>query len=94
MGNENDNKHCTCPIIPRPFAVRPSFGSLYEQHVIPMIMQGYYRLNTTVSSDKYKYVNYMFRPLWPSSGWQILLSTDGASTGVIIFNVSHPRFVS
>jgi len=20
-------------------------------------------------SDTYKYVNYMFRPLWPSSGW-------------------------
>jgi len=28
-------------------------------------MQGYYRLNTTILSDTYKYLNYMFRPLWP-----------------------------
>ena len=28
-----------------------------------------YRLNTTILSDIYKYLNYMFRPLWPSSGW-------------------------
>jgi len=26
-------------------------------------MQEYYRLNTTVLSDTYKYLNYMFRPL-------------------------------
>jgi len=32
-------------------------------------MQGYYRLNTTILSDTYQYLNYMFRPLWPSSGW-------------------------
>jgi len=28
-------------------------------------MQGYCHLNTTVLSDTYKYVNYMFQPLWP-----------------------------
>ena len=33
------------------------------------IMAGYYRLNTTILSDAYKYLNYMFRPLLPSSGW-------------------------
>jgi len=32
-------------------------------------MQGYYRLNTPILSDTYKYLNYMFRPLLPSSGW-------------------------
>jgi len=32
-------------------------------------MQDYYRLNTTILSDTYKYFNYMFRPLWPSSVW-------------------------
>ena len=30
---------------------------------------GYYRLNTTILSDTYKYLNYMFHPLWPSSVW-------------------------
>jgi hypothetical protein len=34
-----------------------------------LIMQGYYRLNTTILSDTYKYANYTFRPFWPSSGW-------------------------
>jgi len=29
-------------------------------------MQGYYHLNTTILSDTYEYLNYMFRPLWPS----------------------------
>jgi len=28
-----------------------------------------YRVNTTVLSDTYKCLIYMFRPLWPSSGW-------------------------
>ena len=34
-----------------------------------IIIQGYYRLSTTILSDTYKYVNNMFRPLLPSSGW-------------------------
>ena len=34
LGNENENKHSTCPIIPRPFAARTLLGSLYEQHII------------------------------------------------------------
>jgi len=54
-------EYCSLHILEAMFVTSVRIGKI--------IMQGYYRLNTTMLSDTYKYVNYMFRPLWPSSGW-------------------------
>ena len=49
--------------------VCPDCGDLVTKlHIIGKQYARLYHLNTTILSDIHKYLNYMFRPLWPLSG--------------------------